>query len=202
MNAIKKLYVFLMLAAALAAVTCPVCHITEKKALRAVPGISKADISFTKKEATVTFGDAKANEVALTHTTADTGYPSTAKEQPGRGAASASGRMSGGQIAVSVKNRNVIELASNRFTCGSCAGRVISQIKALRGVSGIRSSPSVGSSPSGLAANGLVGILTVTFNPSKATVHEIAAAAKSALDADPYHRTPVSSLYQTQTASR
>ena len=214
MNTLKKLSVFLMLAAALPvlaatktvtltvpSMTCPVCPITVKKALQSVPGVSKVNISFAKKEVAVTFDDAKTNVAALTHATADAGYPSTAKDQPGSGN-TVSGMVSGGQIAVSVKSRNVVELASNRFTCGSCARRVIPQIKALRGVSGIRFSPSVGISQNGSAANGLIGALTVTFDPSKVTIHEIAVAAKSALEADPYNRRPVALLYQTQTALR
>lgn len=96
MNTVKKLAVFLVLAAALPvlaatktvtmavpSMTCPVCPITVKKALQAVPGVSKVDISFAKKEVAVTFDDAKTNVAALTHATADAGYPSTAKDQPG-----------------------------------------------------------------------------------------------------------------------
>ena len=108
--------------------------------------------------------------------------------------------MSGGQIAVSVKSRKVVELASNRFTCGSCARRVIARMKALRGVSGIRFNRSVGISAHGSAANGLIGVLTVTFDPTKVTVQQIAAVARSTLEADPYNHSRVALLYQGQSA--
>ena len=57
--------------------TCSVCPITVKKALKAVSGVSKVDVSFAKKEAIVTYDDAKTNVAALTKATADAGYPST-----------------------------------------------------------------------------------------------------------------------------
>ena len=61
--------------------TCETCPITVKKALTKVPGVSKAAIDFNKKEAVVTFDDAKASVTALTKATTDAGYPSTVKEQ-------------------------------------------------------------------------------------------------------------------------
>jgi mercuric ion binding protein len=86
---VKVLRAFLMFAAALPALaasrtvtlavpgmTCPVCPITVKKALKAVPGVSKVDVSFAKKDAVVTFDDAKTSVAALTKATADAGYPS------------------------------------------------------------------------------------------------------------------------------
>ena len=92
MKTAKKLSLFLMFAATLPAVaatktvtlaipsmTCPVCPITVKKALTAVPGVSKTDVIFAKREAIVTYDDAKTNVAALTKATADAGYPSTAK---------------------------------------------------------------------------------------------------------------------------
>lgn len=57
--------------------TCPVCPITVKKALDAVPGVSKVDVSFAKKNAVVSYDDAKTNVAALTKATASAGYPST-----------------------------------------------------------------------------------------------------------------------------
>ena len=90
MKPLKKLSVFLILAAtvpALAAtktvtlaiptMTCPVCPITVKKALDSIPGVSKVEVSFVKKEAVVTFDDAKTSVTALTKATANAGYPST-----------------------------------------------------------------------------------------------------------------------------
>ena len=56
---------------------CPVCPITIKKALNKVPGVLDAKIDFPKREATVTFDDAKASVDALAKATRDAGYPST-----------------------------------------------------------------------------------------------------------------------------
>ncbi len=56
--------------------TCPVCPITVRKALREVPGVEKVDVSYAKREATVTYDDARTNVAALTKATADAGYPS------------------------------------------------------------------------------------------------------------------------------
>ncbi|MBX3704699.1 MAG: mercury resistance system periplasmic binding protein MerP [Steroidobacteraceae bacterium] len=56
---------------------CPVCPITVKKALARVPGVSKAVVDFDKRQATVSFDDAKTNAGALTRATTDAGYPST-----------------------------------------------------------------------------------------------------------------------------
>ena len=55
---------------------CPVCPITVKKALTGVKGVSQADVNFGKRQAIVTFDDAKTNTVALTQATKDAGYPS------------------------------------------------------------------------------------------------------------------------------
>jgi mercuric ion binding protein len=56
---------------------CPVCPITVKKALIKVAGVSTADVNFEKRQATVTFDDAKTSIEALTRATRDAGYPST-----------------------------------------------------------------------------------------------------------------------------
>jgi mercuric ion binding protein len=56
---------------------CPVCPITVKKALTKVLGVSRADVNFDKREATVTFDDARTTTDALTKATKDAGYPST-----------------------------------------------------------------------------------------------------------------------------
>jgi len=55
---------------------CPVCPITIKQALTKVPGVARAEVSFEKRQATVTFDDAKTNVDALTRATANAGYPS------------------------------------------------------------------------------------------------------------------------------
>jgi mercuric ion binding protein len=56
--------------------TCPACPITVKKALEKVPGVSKVDIQFEKKQVLVTFDDAKTNTDALVKATTNAGYPS------------------------------------------------------------------------------------------------------------------------------
>lgn len=59
--------------------TCSACPITVKKALTKVNGVSKVDVEFEKREAVVTFDDAKTTVAALTKATKDAGYPSTVK---------------------------------------------------------------------------------------------------------------------------
>jgi periplasmic mercuric ion binding protein len=61
---------------------CPVCPITVKKALANVPGVSKAEVNFDKRQATVTFDDTKTNVTVLTQATTNAGYPSTLAKQP------------------------------------------------------------------------------------------------------------------------
>ena len=58
---------------------CAVCPITVRKALEKVPGVSKVNVSFEKKEAVVTFDDAKASINALEDATFEAGYESTVK---------------------------------------------------------------------------------------------------------------------------
>ena len=91
----KKLATLLALAATLSApawaatktvtlsvpgMTCAACPITVKKALSKVAGVEKAEVSFEKREAVVTFDDAKTNADALTKATANAGYPSSVKQ--------------------------------------------------------------------------------------------------------------------------
>lgn len=57
--------------------TCAACPITVKKALTNVAGVSKAAVSFEKREAVVTFEDTRTNPDALRKATAAAGYPST-----------------------------------------------------------------------------------------------------------------------------
>lgn len=59
--------------------TCPVCPITVKKALQKVNGVTQVEVSYEKKEAVVTFDDAKTTVESLTKATAGAGYPSTVK---------------------------------------------------------------------------------------------------------------------------
>lgn len=60
--------------------TCAACPFTVKQALSKVKGVNKAEVSYEKKQAVVSFDDAKTNVQALTKATADAGYPSTAKQ--------------------------------------------------------------------------------------------------------------------------
>ncbi|GLR26482.1 mercury resistance system periplasmic binding protein MerP [Limnobacter litoralis] len=60
--------------------TCAACPITVKKALSKVEGVSKTDVNFDKREAVVTFDDAKTSVQKLTQATEDAGYPSSVKQ--------------------------------------------------------------------------------------------------------------------------
>ena len=57
--------------------TCAACPITIKQALSGVSGVDKIDVSLEKKEAVVTFDDAKTNVAALMKATENAGYPSS-----------------------------------------------------------------------------------------------------------------------------
>ena len=59
--------------------TCAACPITVKTALTKVGGVEKTEVSFEKKEAVVTFDDAKTKVEALMEATKNAGYPSTVK---------------------------------------------------------------------------------------------------------------------------
>ena len=58
---------------------CPVCPITVKKALTQVSGVSDAKVDFDKREAVVSFDDAKTTVQQLTQATKNAGYPSSVK---------------------------------------------------------------------------------------------------------------------------
>lgn len=60
--------------------TCAACPITVKKALSRVDGVSQLDVSYEKREAVVSFDDAKANVQKLTKATENAGYPSSVKQ--------------------------------------------------------------------------------------------------------------------------
>ena len=89
----KKLFFSLAIAAVVAPVwaatqtvtlavpgmTCAACPLTVKQAISKVDGVNKVNVSFDKREAVVTFDDAKTNVDALRKATADAGYPSTPK---------------------------------------------------------------------------------------------------------------------------
>ena len=90
----NKLFASLVLAAVVAPVwaatqtvtlagpgmTCAACPITVKKAISKVEGVSKVDVGFEKREAVVTFDNAKTNVQKLTKATEDAGYPSSVKQ--------------------------------------------------------------------------------------------------------------------------
>jgi mercuric ion binding protein len=59
--------------------TCATCPITVKHALTKVEGVSKAVIDFDKKQAMVTFDDARTSTAALIKATTDAGFPSAVK---------------------------------------------------------------------------------------------------------------------------
>jgi len=56
--------------------TCPVCPITVKKALKAVPGVVSAKADLDTKSAVVRYDPKVTNPQALIRATTDAGYPS------------------------------------------------------------------------------------------------------------------------------
>ena len=58
---------------------CSACPITVKSSLEAVPGVTKAVVSYADKTAVVIFDDAKTTVPALTAATTNAGYPSALK---------------------------------------------------------------------------------------------------------------------------
>jgi mercuric ion binding protein len=58
---------------------CPACPITIKEALSKVAGVSEIKVSLEKKQAVVTYDDAKTSIAPLTQATANAGFPSTVK---------------------------------------------------------------------------------------------------------------------------
>lgn len=59
--------------------TCAACPITVKKALTRVDGVQKVEVSLEKREAVVTFDDAKTSTSKLIQATENAGYPSSVK---------------------------------------------------------------------------------------------------------------------------
>lgn len=64
----------------IAGMTCSACPITVKKALTKVDGVIKVEVSFEKREASITFNPAKTTIEDLIKATTDVGYPSTVKK--------------------------------------------------------------------------------------------------------------------------
>lgn len=56
---------------------CAMCSITVKKALGRVDGVVRAEVSYEKKQALVTFEDGETDTAALIEATTNAGYPST-----------------------------------------------------------------------------------------------------------------------------
>ena len=59
--------------------TCAACPITIKKALNKIEGVETIEVSLEKKEALITFDDAKIMVEALVDATTNAGYPSTVR---------------------------------------------------------------------------------------------------------------------------
>jgi mercuric ion binding protein len=59
--------------------TCATCPITVKMALSKVSGVQKTEVSYERREAVVTFDDAKTSVSDLTKATTNAGFPSTVK---------------------------------------------------------------------------------------------------------------------------
>lgn len=60
--------------------TCATCPITVKKALSKVEGVNRVEIRYERREAVVTFDDARTAVATLTKATANAGYPSHLKQ--------------------------------------------------------------------------------------------------------------------------
>ncbi len=58
---------------------CAACPHTVKSSLEAVPGVTKAVVSYKDKTAVVTYDDTKVDVKALTTATTNAGYPSAPK---------------------------------------------------------------------------------------------------------------------------
>jgi mercuric ion binding protein len=58
---------------------CATCPLTIRAALRAVPGVTAANVSYPHREAVVDFDDSKATIADLKKATADAGYPALLK---------------------------------------------------------------------------------------------------------------------------
>ncbi|KIF79955.1 mercury resistance system periplasmic binding protein MerP [Noviherbaspirillum autotrophicum] len=58
---------------------CATCPITIKAALLKVPGVTRATVSYERREAVVVFDDSKTGVDELKKATADAGYPSMLK---------------------------------------------------------------------------------------------------------------------------
>lgn len=55
--------------------TCAACPIVVKKAISRIDGVIKTEVDFNKRQAVVTYDDAKANIDQVMQATANAGYP-------------------------------------------------------------------------------------------------------------------------------
>lgn len=60
--------------------SCELCPLAVKKALEKVSGVSKVEVDFASKTATVTYDPDQTQPEALVKATTDAGYPSTVRE--------------------------------------------------------------------------------------------------------------------------
>lgn len=58
---------------------CDLCVMSVERSLSRIDGVTKVEVSLQKKEAVVTFDDAKTNVKALTNATREEGFPSTVR---------------------------------------------------------------------------------------------------------------------------
>ena len=61
--------------------TCSLCPVTVRKALQAVEGVQKAEVSFYTSSAVVTFDDEKTDVHTLIAATTNAGFPSTIAQE-------------------------------------------------------------------------------------------------------------------------
>lgn len=60
---------------------CASCPYTVKKSMASVPGVTRVDVSFKAKTATVTFDDVKTTADAIGAASANAGYPARLSRQ-------------------------------------------------------------------------------------------------------------------------
>lgn len=59
--------------------TCGACPITVKKAISKVNGVKQTEVDFDKRQAVVTYDDAKASVDQIMQATSNAGYPASIK---------------------------------------------------------------------------------------------------------------------------
>jgi mercuric ion binding protein len=61
--------------------TCASCPYTVKQSMASVPGVTRVNVSFEAKTATVTFDDSKATADAIAAASTNAGYPAHLRQQ-------------------------------------------------------------------------------------------------------------------------